>query len=98
MTFKNDWFDGCDSRRQLPAECVADCSGAGDATANVEFWLERLSFDGPAWLFREHLREYGAWSDAQLCDHQQNRARVLWIWANDCSENPGAYDYLHLGV
>ena len=34
------WFDmkhlnGRESIRQLPAECIADCSGSGDHTNNV---------------------------------------------------------------
>ena len=61
-------------------------------------WLERLNFDGPVELFKEHLKEYGTWDDEQLKDHYKNRLRVLWLWANDCHDNPGDYDYLHLGV
>jgi len=95
--FKNHWFEGRDSRRQLPAECIADCSGQGRADENVAYWLERLEFDGPAWLFREYLSGFGAWESAELCNHEDNRARVLWLWACDCAENPGAYNYLHLG-
>ena len=92
------WFDGRESTRQLPPECIADCSGRGDQTKNVEFWVERLNFDGPVELFKEHLKEYGAWDDEQLKDHDENKQRVLWIWACDCDENPGVNDYLHLGV
>ena len=97
------WFDmnhlnGRESIRQLPAECIADCSGSGDQTDNVKHWVERLNFDGPIELFKEHLKEYGAWDDEQLKDHYENRLRVLWLWACDCDENPGDYDYLYLGV
>ena len=97
------WFDlnHCDGRescRQLPAECVADCSGPGPADDAVAFWLERLQFDGPPWLFRHHLREFGAWDAADLADHNANRARVLWIWACDCREDPGAHDFLWLST
>jgi hypothetical protein len=98
-----NWFDlnhcgGRESCRQLPAECVADCSGPGPADDAVAFWLERLQFDGPPWLFRQHLREFGAWDSADLADHNANRARVLWIWACDCREDPGAHDFLWLGT
>ena len=96
MTYSNDWFDGRNSRRQLPAECIADCSGPGRADDNVAGWVERLRFDGPAWLIREHLKGYGAWEPAELADHQQNLHRLLWIWANDCSEDPGSCDFLYL--
>ena len=97
------WFDmnhlnGRESIRQLPAECIADCSGSGNRHNNVIFWVERLNFDGPVDLFKEHLKQYGIWDDEHLKDHYGNRIRVLWLWACDCYENPGAHDYLHLGV
>lgn len=92
------WFEGRESTRQLPPECIADCSGSGDATENVKGWIERLDFDGPKDLFKEHLKEFGAWSEEQLEDHEENKMRVLWTWACDCSEQPGSYDYLHLGT
>ena len=106
MTTKTNvitWFDmnhlnGRDSTRQLPPECIADCSGSGDQTDNVKHWVEKLNFDGPVELFKEHLKEYGAWDDEQLKDHYENRIKVLWLWANDCYENPGDYDYLYLGA
>ena len=101
LRFKNDWFDSQhirESLRQLPAECVADCSGSGRKDAAVAFWLERLQFDAPAFWLRAHLKGYGCWDAGELCDHEENRARTLWIWANDCWEEPGAYDYLWLSV
>ena len=103
MTNKNKtkpiiWFDGRESTRQLPAECIADCSGSGEQTQNVTSWVERLNFDGSVELFKEHLKQYGCWDDEQLEDHYENRIRVLWLWACDCSENQGSYDYLYLGA
>ena len=92
------WFDGRESTRQLPAECIADCSGSGDQTNNVTGWVDHLNFDGPVELFKEHLEQYGCWDDEQLEDHYENRICVLWLWACDCSENPGSYDYLYLGA
>ena len=106
MTTKTNvitWFDmnhlnGRESTIQLPPECIADCSSSGDQTDNVKHWVEKLNFDGPVELFKEHLKEYGAWDDEQLKDHYENRIKVLWLWANDCYENPGDYDYLYLGA
>ena len=98
MSYLNLWFDGRHSRRQLPQECVCDCSGSGDRAADVAAWVRHLNFDGPAWLIRQHLKEYGAWSPADLCDHQANLKRLLWLWACNCHESPGEYDYLYLGV
>ena len=98
MTYKNQWFDGRNARRQLPLECICDCSGSGDRDDDVGAWVDRLEFDGPAWLFREYLKGFGAWDAADLCDHDENKKRVLWIWACNCAEEPGAYDFLYLGT
>jgi len=35
---------------------------------------------------RAELREYGAWSDEELGDETQNRARILWIAAGNIVE------------
>jgi hypothetical protein len=35
---------------------------------------------------REELTGYGAWSDEELADHQQNLQRLLWIAAGDIAE------------
>lgn len=84
--FCNHWFHGACCHGDLPPEAIADCSGPGPVEDAVDFWVERLQFDGPAWLIRRHLRGYGAWSPADLCDHQANRRRLLWIWACHCRE------------
>ena len=101
LRFQNNWFDtehcnGLESLRQLPGECVADCSGSGAKDEAVEYWVNRLSFDAPAWLLRQHLKGYGCWDTGELCDHQQNLRRTLWIWANDVWEMPGEHEYLWL--
>ena len=36
-------------------------------------------------MFRNHWF-HGAWTAADLCDHQPNRRRLLWIWACNCRE------------
>ncbi|QPN63684.1 hypothetical protein [Synechococcus sp. CBW1004] len=84
--FRNRWFHGSFSHGLLPADCVADCSASGPVDDAVEYWVRRLDFDGPPWMIRHHLRGYGAWSTADLCDHQANRRRLLWIWACNCCE------------
>ena len=98
MTFSSLWFEGRNSRRQLPQECIMDCAAPGRAAdESVARWVERLQFDGPAWLFRDYLRRFGAWNERELQDHHANRERVLWTCACDCRENPGECDYLYLG-
>lgn len=96
MAYRNLWFNDRESVRQLPLECICDCSGAGDCDDAVGAWVDRLEFDGPSWLFRQYLKGFGAWDSADLCDHNENRKRVLWIWACNARENPEVYDYLYL--
>jgi hypothetical protein len=62
----------------------------------VAYWVSRLNLEAPPWLLREHLRGYGAWDAAELCDHRANLQRLLWIWACDCKENqdPNFLPYL----
>jgi hypothetical protein len=57
-----------------------------------------LEFDGPAWFFRDYLKGFGCWDAADLCDHDENKKRVLWIWACNAWEDPEAYAFLYLGI
>lgn len=45
--------------------------------------LERIDPEA----LRKELREYGAWDDEELADHEQNLQRILWIAAGDIVEN-----------
>jgi hypothetical protein len=87
MMQSNSWFSGGINQRELPLECITDCSASGPVDDAIDFWLDRLQFDGPPWLIRRHLRGYGAWPERELCDHQANRRRLLWIWA--CNSHDG---------
>ncbi len=90
------WFNERESTRELPSECVAECSGSGDQYDTVKFWVEKLNFDGSVDQFKEYLDGYGCWDNEQLKDHYMNRVRVLWIWACKCAEDPKNYDYFYL--
>ena len=94
MSYLNSWFDDRTAIRTLPPECVSACSGPGPVDEAVAHWVKALAFDGPAWLIREHLSGYGAWDRADLCDHQQNLQRLLWVWANDIAESGDDLLYL----
>lgn len=37
------------------------------------------------------LREYGAWSDDELQDHETNKQRIVWIAGSDIADNPEDY-------
>ena len=32
---------------------------------------------------RQELKEYGAWDETELADHEQNLQRILWLAAGD---------------
>jgi len=82
------WFNGRQSIRLLPWAAIRDLTVSGqDATEAATFWLEKLDFNAPPWLVREHLSSYGAWECSELMNHRENLARLLWLWANDCKED-----------
>jgi hypothetical protein len=45
----------------------------------------QLASIDPATL-RDELREYGAWEDDELQDHEANLDRILWLLASDAAE------------
>jgi len=51
----------------------------------VDYIRDQLNKISPA-LLAEELREYGAWDDEELADHEQNKARILWIACGDIVE------------
>lgn len=76
---------------ELPKEVVNACSHSGDCTEDVqrclkipEIALELNGLDKEG--LKKELSEYGAWSDTQLENHQDNLERILWIAASDISE------------
>lgn len=62
-------------------ECDADV----EALCNVPSVARQLAKIDPTTLAKE-LREYGAWDDVELADHQQNLRRFVWCAACDISE------------
>ena len=50
---------------------------------SIKRQLDRLD---PARV-REVLREYGAWNQVELSDHDANLDRILWIACGDIVEN-----------
>ncbi len=39
-------------------------------------------------LLRSELKEWGAWDDEQLADHDENQSRILWLACGDLFDNP----------
>jgi hypothetical protein len=50
---------------------------------SIKKQLDRLDPD----RVREVLRDYGAWDQAELSDHDANLDRLLWIACGDIVEN-----------
>jgi hypothetical protein len=46
---------------------------------------KQLKLIDPA-ILRDELREYGAWDDADLQDHDANLQRILWIACGDIND------------
>ena len=66
------------------AQAASVCIPGSDCEPNVIELLQVPKIRGqfakldPVKL-RNHLSEYGAWSDEELTDHEQNKIRALWL-------------------
>ena len=67
------------------------CSASGDNEAAVNevivkpYVKKQLATIDPEQLKKE-LKDYGAWDETELANHQDNLQRWLWISAGDCIE------------
>lgn len=64
-----------------PGPCDADVAELRQVPA-IRRQLDKLKPE----LVAECLREYGAWDDGELADHQANLNRLLWIATCDITE------------
>ena len=70
---------------------AATCSHPGPCDADVKALRQvpairrQLAKVGDG-ILRQELREYGAWDDEQLADHDANLDRLLWIACCDIAE------------
>ena len=62
-------------------QCDADIAELRRVPA-IRRQLDKL----PAPLVAECLREYGAWDDAELSNHDANLSRLLWVACGDIVE------------
>lgn len=76
---------------EMTAEQAASASHPGPCDADVAVLVAdpviaaQLDRIGPD-AIRKELAEHGAWDDAELADDAQNRQRIVWIAANDITE------------
>lgn len=83
---------------ELPLDVVEMCCHTGNCDADVRYCMElpeiKAELEGidPENLRRE-LKEYGAWDGAELSNHNDNLARILWIAAGNIQDE--MYDNLN---
>src|ERR1041385_9508701 len=61
------------------------CDEDIDYLLTVPYIAEQLDAIDPETLKKE-LDEYGAWDENELADHDQNKARLLWLACGDIVE------------
>ena len=84
------WFSSSSGRIELQislsdaqsASHQGQCDDDVQALSKVPYISEQLAKIDPETLKGE-LREYGAWDDDELSDHEQNIQRLLWIACGD---------------
>ena len=75
----------------LPYGAVDECSGPGRKDEAVSYWTQKVfnlkaNADITEEALRRELREYGAWEEAELRDHNENERRIVWIACCDLKE------------
>jgi len=63
-------------------------SHAGQCDEDIDYlltldYIKKQLADIPVDLLVDELREYGAWNETELSDHEENKARLLWIACGD---------------
>ena len=61
------------------------CDDDVAALMTVPYVAKQLNAIDPNALVSE-LKEYGAWDDEQLSDHEENKSRILWIAGGNIRE------------
>jgi hypothetical protein len=87
------WYSSSSGRIELQislsdaesASHQGQCDDDVKALSQVPYIAEQLAKIDPE-LLRSELKEYGAWDDSELADHDQNRQRLLWLACGDIVE------------
>ena len=103
------WFDEKYGflQKDIPEECVMDCSGPGRKDDAVAYWVDELKFYIPQPLIekaKNYLREFGAWEEEELdqwaetedVEHQLAQ-HILWCFCCDLREGNLEAGELYLG-
>ena len=90
---EHQWWSSSSGRIELQidfddARAINQPGPADEAVRELSrapYIAEQLAKLDPKLLASE-LREWGAWDDAELADHEQNLQRILWLAACDIAE------------
>lgn len=65
---------------------IGQCDSDIDHLLTVDYIRAQLDAINPA-LLADELRGYGAWDADELENHEQNKARILWIACGDIADD-----------
>ena len=88
---KNGWY----IENSIPIEALEDCHHQGQCDGDVKFWVKKLNFDFPFELGKNWLREYGAWDDKELNNHEENKHRILWLLSGNFQDDGEILGLVH---
>jgi hypothetical protein len=76
---------------RLKPQDIENCSGSGDVTQAVKEvsqmpYVKKQTAKFEPTQLRKELKEYGAWDEDELNNHQENIQRWIWLSACDISE------------
>ena len=94
---ESGWFDSIGQlTKELPDDCILDCSHQGACDADVSYWVDELGFEVPSEKAKAYLKGFGAWDDDEL-DEMTDRElaeKVLWIFCGYLKDDPDYYPSL----
>ena len=70
---------------------LSACGGIGQQDDNVAAVLRNFEVTGDPSDCRDYLRQYGAWDDDDLQDHETNLERLVWLAGCDLAQGDPAY-------
>jgi len=82
-----EWFyDNGELKKEIPQDCIDDCSAVGDCSNAVAYWIKELEFKVDRQTAINYLDEFGAWETLESDTDQEITERVLWVACGDISE------------
>ena len=83
------WHNRRELNKRPPKEAIDDCTRPGrDSYDAVKYWVEKLEFEAPVEETRVYLKGFGAWSEEELANHEENVIRLFWEVCNQLKEEP----------